>query len=59
MLKENAFPKVSYTVKPNVFNKELIETLYNKLSTIAHINDVDLKFENVLGYISKVDLDLD
>ena len=59
VLKENAFPKVSYTVTPNIFNEELVETLYNKLNTIVHINDVDLKFENVLGYISKVDLDLD
>ena len=59
VLKENAFPKVSYTVKPNVFEESLIETLYEKLNTIIHINDVDLKFENVLGYISKVDLDLD
>jgi len=32
---------------------------YNMLGTLVHINDVDLKFENVMGYISEIELNLD
>lgn len=32
---------------------------YDHLGQLAHINDDELKFENVQGYISEVDLDLD
>ena len=59
VLKENSVPKVSYDVKPNIFNSKYCETLYNKLGSIIRINDEDLKFKNVLGYISGMTLDLD
>ena len=57
--KENAFPKVSYNVTTNLLNPGLTHTLYNTLAQIIMINDIDLKFEDVFGYISQVDLDLD
>ena len=57
--KENAYPKVSYTIDTNVLNKQVVSTLYNKLNWLVMINDVQLKFENVFGYISKLELDLD
>lgn len=57
--KENAFPKVAYTVEPNVLDKLKIRTLYNKLATLVQLNDVQLKFKNVFGYISHITLDLD
>lgn len=57
--KENAYPKVEYTVAPNILNRDLSKTLYQKLATLVMINDVKLKLENVFGYISKVELDLD
>ena len=56
--KENSQPKVAYTVDLNIFDEALIKNIYNKLSNIVHINDVDLKFRNVQGYISKIELDL-
>jgi hypothetical protein len=43
----------------NAFNKELVHTSYNNLRRIVYINDVDLRFDNVAGYISKLNLDLD
>ena len=57
--KENAYPKVSYTIDPTLANKNFVHTAYNGLSKIVHINDIDLKFENVQGYISEIELDLD
>jgi len=33
--------------------------LYNKIGNIIRINDNDLKFKNVRGYISGFSLDLD
>jgi len=45
--KENSEPKVSYEVKLNLYNPNLIHSIYNKLAQIVHINDNDLKFENV------------
>ena len=57
--KENAYPKVSYTVDLTLYDPSIIYNIYNKLSRIVHINDVDLKFQNVQGYISEVELDLD
>lgn len=59
VLKENAMPKVEYDVKPNVFATEYCETLYNKLGNIIRINDNELKFKNIRGYISGLTLDLD
>lgn len=57
--KENAYPKVSYSVMPNVFDSKFLRTLYARLSQIVHINDTDLHLKYVQGYISELDLDLD
>ena len=56
---ENSQPKVSYEVDVNVIDKSLIYTLYNRLAQIVMINDYELKFEDVFGYISQVELELD
>ena len=57
--KENAYPKVEYSVTPSFYNQEHILTADLTLGRIVHINDNDLKFENVQGYISEVNLNLD
>ena len=57
--KENAFPKVSYDIKPNVINSNFISTDYMALNRVVNINDIDLKFEDVKGYISKVEVHLE
>ena len=57
--KENSQPKVEYSVTVNAINKDFIEEDYNYLGYIAHINDTDLKFENVQGYVSELHLKLD
>jgi len=59
VLKENSQPKVSYTIDLNNLGKELINTAYNLLGVVAHINDTDLKFNNIQGYVSEVEMDLD
>lgn len=59
VLNTNAYPKVSYTVEVNPFNKKFIKVAYNQLGRVTHINDWELKFENVRGYISELELDLD
>lgn len=59
ILKENSMPQVSYTITPNILNREFVRTLYNNLGQIAKINDFELKLENVFGYISSINLDLD
>ena len=57
---ENAYPKVSYEVAVNLLNdNSIIPTLYNRRAQIVMINDTDLKFKNVFGYISQVELNLD
>ena len=57
--RENAYPKVSYEIDPNVYGKDFMRTAYNTLASLAHINDDELKFDNVMGYISEVELNLD
>ena len=57
--KENAWPKVSYSVSTNILNADITHTLYNKRAQIVMINDFELKFNNVFGYISGLELDLD
>lgn len=57
--KENSRPKISYQVRPSMVNEDFIYNDYDKLARIVNINDIDLNFENVQGYISDVDLDLD
>ena len=59
VLKENAYPKVSYTIDPSLVNKEFTRIAYKALNKIVHINDYELKFENIQGYISELVLDLD
>lgn len=59
VLKENAWPKVSYTVNPNIVDDKFYYTAYDNLNRIININDPELKFENVQGYISELQLDLD
>jgi len=38
--KENAYPKVSYVLEPNILDKSLMRTLYNKLNYLVILNDV-------------------
>jgi len=59
VLKENYIPKVEYTVETNILDKSFMKTLYSRLAQIMMINDTELKFENVFGYISGIELDLD
>ena len=58
IMKENAYPKVSYTIS-NLSSYKLLHDTYNRLGQLAHINDAKLKFNNVIGYISAVELNLD
>ena len=58
-MNDSSKPKASYTVTINMVNHEFIRTLYKQLAQLAMINDVELKFENVFGYISEIALDLD
>ena len=59
VLRENSVPKVSYTVEPAALDKNFMLTAYNRLGQLAHINDQELKFENVRGYFSEMNLNLD
>jgi hypothetical protein len=57
--KENAYPKASYEVSVNMLNINILNSLYTYLARIVMINDTDLKFKDVVGYISGLELDLD
>lgn len=59
ILKENAYPKVAYEIDVSVWQRKLLEKLYNKLAQLVMINDTDLKLEHTFGYISAITLDLD
>jgi len=59
ILKENSTPKVSYSLTPLAKDESFIKKAYNRIGQLVHINDIDLKFENVQGYISEVNLSLD
>ena len=59
IMRENSSPKVSYSITPLAKDISFIKEAYNKIGQLVHINDTDLKFENVQGYISEVDLNLD
>ena len=59
ILRENSVPKVSYTMAPLAIEQTFVKNAYARLGQLAHINDQELKFENVQGYISEVDLNLD
>lgn len=56
---ENSRPKVSYDVELSVLNPEFVHTAYRRLNQIVHINDNDLRLEDVSGYISTVTMKLD
>lgn len=57
--KENAYPKVSYTVSPTILNKKMISHIYTLLNRIVNINDNELKLHDAFGYVSEISLDLD
>ena len=57
--KTNAFPQVSYTLEISALNKKFIQYAYKNLNQIVTINDAELKFENVQGYISELELNLE
>ena len=59
ILKENAYPKVSYEIEVNLWSRNLLKELYTKLAQLVMINDTDLKLQNTFGYISQIELDLD
>ena len=59
VLRENSVPKVSYTMAPLAIEQTFVKNAYARLGQLAHINDQELKFENVQSYISEVDLNLD
>lgn len=59
VLKENAYPKVSYETDVSVVNPAFMHTAYKCLDKIANINDNDLRLYNVQGYISEMELNLD
>ena len=56
---DSSKPRVSYTVKVNALNTQYLNAGYDDLARIVMINDSDLKFENVFGYISGLKLNLD
>ena len=47
VMKENASPKVSYSISPAAVDANFMTRAYNSLGQLAHINDNELKFENV------------
>ena len=59
VMQSSAFPQVSYSVTVSMLNEKFMHKAYRHLNRIAHINDFELKFENVLGYIAELNLDLD
>jgi hypothetical protein len=46
-MKENSVPKVSYTMEPLAIDTNFMRNAYNRLRQLIHVNDVELKFENV------------
>jgi len=59
VLRENAYPKVSYNVDVSILNPKFIATAYDRLNQIVHINDNDLQLEDANGYISSITMKLD
>lgn len=55
----NAWPQVSYDVAITLLKDGLWEKLYTLIGYIINVNDDELKFENVQGYISEIELKLD
>ena len=59
VMEDSSKPCASYSVSVNALKGHYLKTLYRNLTQIIMINDTKLKFENVFGYISQLDLDLD
>lgn len=59
VMQENAWPKVTYEITPKIVKTNFMINAYDRMHQLIHINDHDLKFENVMGYISGLELDLD
>lgn len=59
ILKENSIPQVSYDINTIFWKSDFNNELYTKLAQIIMINDTELKFEEVFGYISQITIDLD
>lgn len=59
VMKDSSQPQVSYSVDVAVVQKDYILQVHRMLNRIVHINDSELKFENVQGYVSEVTLNLD
>lgn len=59
ILQENSQPKVTYEVTPAIIKPDFYYNLYERMHQLAHINDPELHFENVMGYISEIEMDLD
>lgn len=57
--KVNAYPQASYEVSVATLSPDFLKYTYKKLNKVANINDDELKFENVQGYISEINLNLD
>lgn len=60
VLKESSVPQVEYSFNFNIFkNNNIIKKPSSYLNHIVKINDYELSFKDVRGYISEVSLDLD
>lgn len=57
--KTNSIPQVSYEIELMALNPDFIKKAYKELNQLVNINDFSLKFENVKGYISNIELKLD
>lgn len=57
--KENAYPKVSYDVKLSILAQQFLIDSFNLIGRITNINDLDLGFEHVQGYVSEVKINPD
>ena len=59
ILKENSIPKVTYNITPIILKTSFMEEAYKEIHRIININDPELKFEDVQGYIYSMSLNLD
>lgn len=59
VLKDSSVPQVSYDLKVGLMQKDFIRNIHRMLNRIVHINDYELRFDHVQGYVSEVVVDLD
>lgn len=59
VLKDSSYPQVSYDLNVALVQSDYVQKVSQMLNRIVHINDWELKFENVQGYVSEVVLNLD